>query len=73
MARMGPIRGEINILATSWTGEFSTRPERLPESDNYLFLYKKIPMKAIAAAATKKVTKSKENSAPDSILLIDGD
>ena len=26
-------------------------------------------MKAMAAAATKKVTKSKENSAPDSILV----
>ena len=37
MARMGPIRGEINILATSWTGEFSTRPENFVEKTNIYF------------------------------------
>ena len=39
-------------------------------SDKEIFILKiKIPMKAMAAAATRKVTKSKENSAPDSILV----
>ena len=37
MARMGPIRGEINILATSWTGEFSTRPENFVEKTKIYF------------------------------------
>ena len=73
MARMGPISGEINIEATRETVEFSTSPELFSEwlyhsTLSILVFSIYVPMKAIAAAATRYVTKSNENSAPDSIL-----
>ena len=51
MARMGPIRGEINMEATSETVEFSTSP--VSGFSQVILAFVFIPMKAIAAAATR--------------------